>query len=153
MTQSGPPILSRRALIAAGQPFALDGLDLLAREGQAEQVAAQLTRHDALGAHADIEFGIDPDDLTNPWHAAWASMISFTLGAILPLVTIMLFSPSLRAVVTVLAVALALAATGLASARMGGAHVRPAVVRNVFGGVLAMAITYGIGRLAGVGMA
>ena len=36
----------------------------------ARKVAAQLTEHDALGAHADVEFGIDPDDLTNPWHAA-----------------------------------------------------------------------------------
>ena len=54
----------------------------------AERVAAELTEHDALRAHADIEFGIDPDNLTNPWHAAWASMIAFTVGALLPLLIV-----------------------------------------------------------------
>ena len=43
-------------------------------EDLAREVAVQLTAHDALGAHAEAELGIDPDDLTNPWHAAWASM-------------------------------------------------------------------------------
>ena len=80
-------------------------------------------------------------------------MVAFTLGAILPLVTILLFSPGLRAVVTLAAVGLALAGTGLVSARIGGAPSRPAVVRNVLGGVLAMSITYGIGHLAGLSMA
>ena len=47
----------------------------------------ELTAHDALGAHAEAELGIDPDDLTNPWTAAWASMLSFTVGALLPLLT------------------------------------------------------------------
>ena len=70
-------------------------------EGLAQQVAEELTGHDALRAHLDIELGIDPDELTNPWHAAFASMIAFTLGAILPVLTILLFNPSLRMVVTV----------------------------------------------------
>ena len=52
----------------------------------------QLTAHDALGAHAEAELGIDPDDLTNPWDAALASLVSFSLGALLPLVTILLMS-------------------------------------------------------------
>ena len=56
----------------------------LSRE-TAETVARELTAHDPLRAHADIEFGIDPDNLTNPWHAAWASMLAFTIGALLPL--------------------------------------------------------------------
>src|SRR4029078_3764450 len=56
----------------------------------AEQVAHQLTEHDALGAHAEAELGIDPEELTNPWHAAWASMSAFTLGALLPLLAILL---------------------------------------------------------------
>ena len=119
----------------------------------AHEVAVQLTETDALRAHLDIELGIDPDELTNPWHAAWASMISFTLGAILPLVTILVFSPGLRAIVTVVAVGLALAGTGFASARFGDAPPRPAVLRNVVGGMLAMGITYLIGTLAGTGLA
>ncbi len=122
-------------------------------EALAKQVAVELTGKDALAAHLEIELGIDADELVNPWQAARASMVAFTLGAILPLVTILLFSPGLRAVVTLAAVGLALAGTGLVSARIGGAPSRPAVVRNVLGGVLAMSITYGIGHLAGLSMA
>lgn len=122
-------------------------------EELAEQVALELTAHDALRSHLDIELGIDPDELANPWHAAWASMISFTLGAVLPLLTILLFSADLRAAVTLVAVGLALAGTGFTSARIGGSPARPAVTRVVIGGVLAMAVTYGIGTLVGAGMA
>lgn len=122
-------------------------------EELAQQVAVELTDKDALRAHLDIELGINPDELVDPWQAARASMVSFTLGAILPLLTILLFAPHLRALVTVVAVGLALAGTGLASARIGGAAARPAVTRNVLGGVLAMAITYAVGYLAGTGLA
>ena len=113
------------------------------------QVAEELTAHDALAAHAETELGIDPDDLTNPWHAAWASMLAFTLGALLPLLTITLTPVSTRIWATVAAVGLALALTGWVSARLGYGAVRRAVVRNVGGGVLAMAVTYGIGALIG----
>ena len=119
----------------------------------ARQVAVELTAHDVLKAHLDAELNIDADDLTNPWHAAWASMLAFTLGALLPLATILLFAPTLRAVVTVISVAVALAGTGWIAARIGGAHPRPAVLRTVGGGLLAMAITYGIGTIAGIGVA
>ncbi len=119
----------------------------------ARQVAEELTAHDALGAHLEVELGIDRDDLTNPWHAAFASMIAFTVGALLPVLTILLFAPSLRAIVTLGAVALALAGTGLVSAKIGGAAVRPAVLRNMAGGTLAMAVTYAIGSLVGTGLA
>ncbi len=118
-------------------------------EALALQVATELTEHDALGAHLEVELGIDPNDLTNPWHAAWASMISFTLGALLPLLTILMFAPGLRVVVTLVAVALALAGTGLVSAKIGGTSTGPAVRRNVLGGLLAMAVTFGIGTLVG----
>jgi vacuolar iron transporter family protein len=115
----------------------------------AQQVAQQLTDHDALGAHADAELGIDPDDLTNPWHAAWASMISFTVGALLPLLTIGLVPQAARGWVTVVSVALALALTGWSSARLGQSPPGRAVLRNVAGGLLAMAVTYLIGVLFG----
>jgi VIT1/CCC1 family predicted Fe2+/Mn2+ transporter len=113
------------------------------------QVAVQLTDHDALGAHAEAELGIDPDDLTNPWHAAVASLISFSLGALLPLVMILLLTSELRVAVTFAAVTVALAGTGYLSARLGYAPVRRAVVRNVLGGAVAMAVTYGVGNLLG----
>ena len=113
------------------------------------EVARQLTEKDALGAHAEAELGIDPDDLTNPWNAAIASMVAFTLGALLPLLTILLATADLRVAVTVVAVVIALAGTGWASVRFGYGPPSRAVVRNVLGGLLAMAVTYGIGQLVG----
>lgn len=115
----------------------------------AAEVARQLTAHDALGAHAEAELGIDPQDLTNPWHAAFASMVSFTLGALLPLVAVLLPPAGARVWVTAVAVGIALALTGWGSAKLGAAPVRPAVLRNVAGGALAMLVTYGIGALVG----
>ncbi|MGH3348649.1 MAG: VIT1/CCC1 transporter family protein [Nocardioides sp.] len=117
------------------------------------QVAQELTAHDALGAHAEAELGIDPDDLTNPWQAAWASMLAFTLGALLPLLTITLTPPDVRVWVTVLSVVAALALTGWASARLGYGSARAAVVRNVGGGAFAMAVTYAVGALIGARIA
>ncbi len=113
------------------------------------QVARELTAHDALGAHAEAELGIDPDDLTNPWHAAWASMVAFTVGALLPLLTIVLVPAGVRVPVTVVSVVLALAGTGWASATLGSSAPRRAVLRNVCGGLLAMLVTYLIGSLVG----
>lgn len=56
----------------------------------AEKVAAELTAHDALAAHLEVELGIDQDDLVSPWQAAFSSAIAFTAGAILPLLAILL---------------------------------------------------------------
>jgi VIT1/CCC1 family predicted Fe2+/Mn2+ transporter len=115
----------------------------------AHEVAEQLTAHDALGAHAEAELGIDPDHFTNPWHAAWASMVAFTVGALLPLIAIALPPVGWRVPVTVVAVVLALAGTGLLSARLGDADAKRATLRVVVGGLLAMGITYAIGALVG----
>ena len=115
----------------------------------ADRVAQELTDHDALRAHADIEFGIDPDHLTNPWHAAWASMIAFTFGALLPLLIVAFVPASVRILITVLSVMAALALTGFVSARIGYSPRMPAVLRNMAGGLLAMGVTYLIGTLAG----
>ena len=121
------------------------GLD----EQLALRVAQQLTAHDALGAHAEAELGIDPDDLTSPWNAALASMVAFTVGGLLPLLTITLVAESARVWVTVGAVAVALALTGFTSARLGYGPAGRAVLRNVVGGLLAMLITYLVGTLIG----
>ncbi|GHE96105.1 membrane protein [Streptomyces longispororuber] len=133
---------------------ALDELtDLLADRGLsrdvAREAAEQLTERDALRAHARVQLGIDPDELTDPWHAAWASFVAFTAGALLPLLAIVLPSAPWRLPVTVVSVLAALAVTGLAGARLGAAPARPAVLRNVGGGALAMAVTYGAGALLG----
>lgn len=119
----------------------------------ARQVAVELTEQDALAAHAEVELGLDPDEITNPWHAAWASMLAFTLGALLPLLTITLVPAAHRIWVTVASVAVALAITGWTSARLGYGPPRRAVVRNVTGGLLAMGITFWIGSLFGTQLA
>lgn len=116
----------------------------------ARAVAVELTEHDAFAAHVEAELGIDPDDLASPWHAAVASAIAFTLGSTLPLLAITLLAPSLRVPVTMLAVVLALVATGWTSAALGDANRLRAIWRNVAGGVLAMAVTYGIGSVVGL---
>jgi len=121
------------------------GLD----EELALEVATALTAKDALGAHAEAELGIDPDDIASPWQAAGASMLSFTIGALLPLLTMTLGAPDHRLWLTVAAVVVALAFTGFASARLGYARPGPAVLRNIAGGVFAMAVTYGIGSALG----
>lgn len=119
------------------------------RRELAEQVAHELTEHNALEAHAEAELGIDPDELTNPWEAAGASFLSFTIGALIPLIAILLPGHDLRVAICFVAVAVALIVTGAVSARLGQAPIRPAVIRNVLGGLLAMAITYGVGNLVG----
>lgn len=116
----------------------------------AMQVAKELTEYDALAAHFDVELKIDPDDLTNPWHAAFASAISFFFGALIPLIAIMLPPESVRIPIAFFSVIVALVITGAVSARIGGANVWNAVFRVVVGGALAMAVTYGIGSLFGV---
>lgn len=119
----------------------------------ATQVAAQLTDHDALAAHAEVELGIDPDALTSPWAAAWSSMGAFAVGALLPLLAIVLPGPAIRVPVTMLTSAAALALTGVVSARLGGAPAGPAVRRNITVGLLAMGLTYLVGVLVGANVA
>ncbi|MFF1421906.1 VIT family protein [Streptomyces sp. NPDC058280] len=115
----------------------------------AREAAEQLTRRDALRAHASVELGIDPDSLTNPWHAAGASFLAFTVGALLPLLAIVLPPVSSRLLITVLSVLAALALTGWWSARLGAAPAGRAILRNMGGGALAMGVTYAAGTLLG----
>jgi hypothetical protein len=64
-------------LTAAEEAFAHD------RE-LAHQVVVRLSANDPLAAHARLELGIDPDALSNPWHAGFASMLAFIVGAVIP---------------------------------------------------------------------
>ncbi|SMC63560.1 Predicted Fe2+/Mn2+ transporter, VIT1/CCC1 family [Kibdelosporangium aridum] len=115
----------------------------------AREVAEQLTEKDALAAHAEAELKIDPDELTSPWQAAFASFVAFTVGSLLPLLAFIIPAGDFRISLTVLVAVLALALTGSLSARLGGAPRLPAIARNVAGGIVAMAATYGIGHLVG----
>ena len=115
----------------------------------ARTVAAELTARGALAAHLDAELHIDPDDIPSPVQAAAASALSFTSGALLPMLAILLPPAELRVPVTFAAVLIALGLTGALSARLGGSNVRRAVLRVVIGGALGLAFTYGVGHLFG----
>ncbi|AAS04390.1 MULTISPECIES: VIT1/CCC1 transporter family protein [Mycobacterium avium complex (MAC)] len=115
----------------------------------ARTVAEELTDQNPLLAHAEVELGINPEELTNPWHAASSSALSFAIGALLPLIAILLPPPTWRIPVTVVAVLIALVITGAVSARLGGAPQLRAVARNAIGGSLALAVTYTIGHVVG----
>jgi VIT1/CCC1 family predicted Fe2+/Mn2+ transporter len=112
-------------------------------------VARELTAKNVFAAHVDVELRIDPDNLTNPWQAAFASGVSFVSGAIIPLLAVV-FSPApWRLLIVFIAVIIALAITGTLSARAGGASKIIATIRVVAGGIIAMVITFGIGKLVG----
>jgi VIT1/CCC1 family predicted Fe2+/Mn2+ transporter len=115
----------------------------------ATKVARELTEKDALRAHLDIELNIDPDEIVSPWHAAFASAISFLCGAVLPLLAILLFPQAIRVPLTFLVVLVALAITGAVGAWIGGGSRTRASVRVVIGGALALATTFALGSLLG----
>ena len=119
----------------------------------AQTVAGELAERDVLSAHLEVELGIDQEDLANPWAAAGSSALAFALGALLPLVAILLPATTHRIPVTFVAVLVGLLATGLLSAQVGGSPKRVAVVRLVAGGALAMLVTFGIGELLGTAVA
>lgn len=132
----------------------LDGLaDVYRQKGlsqkTAQLVAKELSAKDALAAHLEAELQLDENDLNNPFQAAIASMLSFTVGALVPLLAVLLASQHLRIPVTFIAVIVALVITGYTSATVGTASRRRAVLRIVIGGALAMAATYLVGRLFG----
>jgi VIT1/CCC1 family predicted Fe2+/Mn2+ transporter len=115
----------------------------------AELVAAELTAHDAFAAHAEAELNIEPDGVARPMQAAVASAISFTLGAFLPLIAILLPPAPTRVLVTITAVLVALGIAGAVSARLGRSRVGTAVLRVTAGGAAGLTLTYLIGHLSG----
>ncbi len=115
----------------------------------AQQVAEQLTLHDALGAHARDELGISEVLSARPVQAALASAASFAVGAALPLAVAAL-APAQHLIAWVSAMSIVfLAVLGGVSARAGGASVLKGAWRVTFWGALAMAITAGVGALFG----
>ena len=116
----------------------------------AAQVAKQLTAHDALGAHARDELGISELLTARPVQAALASAATFSVGAALPLLIVLLVPAPLLLWVVSGSSLLFLALLGSVSACAGGAGVRVATTRVAFWGALAMAITTGGGAWCGV---
>ncbi|WEG09683.1 VIT family protein [Microbacterium horticulturae] len=152
---------SERALIAKERAELADDPDaefeelvgLYEQEGlsreTARTVATELTEKNALKAHLSMELNIDQDDVVSPWAAAGASAISFTIGALLPLLTILLTPPAVRVAWTFVAVLIALAVTGYIAAWIGGAVRWRSMTRTVLGGALALAATFAVGTLFG----
>jgi len=115
----------------------------------AREVAAQLMKHDALGAHSRDELGLSGAASARPVQAAMASAASFSVGAGLPLaIAALVPGPSLGYVVGGASLA-CLALLGAVSARAGGASVPLAAWRVTFWGALAMGVTAAIGALFG----
>lgn len=115
----------------------------------AHRVATELTERDVLKAHLSVELNIDQDDVVSPWHAALASAVAFTLGAVLPMLTILLIPAPARIVWTFVAVLAALAVTGYVAAWIGGSSRPKAVLRTLIGGALALTATFIVGTLFG----
>jgi len=115
----------------------------------AAEVAKEMSEKDALSVHARAELGIDPENVTNPWAAAFASMLSFIVGGVIPIAALLLSPRAIEIWIAGAAVLIAMALTGVVSARLGRTQIVRSILRNVIGGVLALAITYGVGKLAG----
>jgi VIT1/CCC1 family predicted Fe2+/Mn2+ transporter len=115
----------------------------------AHVVARELTANNALKAHLRMHFNLDEDDLNSPMHAAISSLVAFTLGGAIPFLTIILVPAGARVWATTVAVGIALLVVGYFSASVGGASRRRAMARVLIGGILAMAITYGVGFIFG----
>ena len=147
-------ILERRELREDPQAELEELASLYEQRGLSRQtartVAQELTEHDAIRAHAEIELGIDRDELTNPWHAALSSARPSHWVRYCPSLRSWLPPTEARLPVTIGVVLVALAGTGSVSARLGGAVVSTAVIRNVVGGGLALIATYAIGHVIGV---
>ena len=116
----------------------------------ARQVAQQLTERDVVGAHLRDELGIHPEDLARPFQAAWTSAFSFAVFAAVPILFLLIAPEESRIPIIVTASLLCLGALGALGAKLGGAPIGRATFRVLAGGVLAMGLTAGIGRLFGV---
>lgn len=113
----------------------------------AREVARQLTAHDALATHAREELGISDLTTARPLQAALASAATFSTGAALPLLVVLLLPAAMVAVGVIAASLVFLIVLGWLGARAGGAPVLKSIVRVVFWGALAMAVTAGVGSL------
>jgi VIT1/CCC1 family predicted Fe2+/Mn2+ transporter len=119
-------------------------------EKTARSAAKEQTKHDALAAHALLHLGIsDPDFLTSPTKAGVASLLAFSVGGTIPILTILLTPASMRIPITFAVAIVCVAGTGWAASQMAHSSKWRAMIRNVIGGIVALAVTYGIGALVG----
>ena len=115
----------------------------------ADQVAARLMAHDALGAHARDELGLSSTTAARPLQAAWASAASFAVGAALPILVVATVAPAQLILWVSVSSLTFLSGLGALSAQAGGAGVWAGAARVTFWGAFAMAVTAGAGALFG----
>ena len=118
-------------------------------KGTAVEAAREIHAEDARRAHLQLELGIDANELTSAWAAAFFSALSFLAGAALPMISVFVAPTGTQAWVVTVVTMLSLALTGLISAKIAGTSVARSVVRLVVGGGLGLALTYGAGALFG----
>ncbi len=116
----------------------------------AAQVATQLSERDDLGAHMRDELGIDPSALSQPVQAAWISAVSFALFAVVPILALLASRGANQIPTIAVASLVSLGSLGAFGAHLGGAPKLRGALRVTAGGLLAMGVTAGIGRLLGV---
>lgn len=119
-------------------------------ETTAHQAATEIGKGDALGAHLQLELGIDDEQLTSPVAAAVSSAVAFLLGALLPMLSVFIAPSGWDATAVFVVTLLVLALTGYISARLSGTAPLRACRRLVIGGALGLGLTYGVGALFGV---
>jgi VIT1/CCC1 family predicted Fe2+/Mn2+ transporter len=110
-----------------------------------QEVARQLMAHDAIGAHARDDIGISEHSSAQPITAALASALSFTIGALLPLLTAYFYQADNLSIVVSLLSLVFLAMLGAVSAHLSGAKILIGIARVSFWGTIAMAATALVG--------
>ncbi len=115
----------------------------------ARTVAVQLTAKDPLGTHLRDELGITEATSARPWQAAFVSIASFGLGAVVPLLALAATTGDARIPAIAITALVVLAITGAVGGRLGGAPVGRAAFRVLLGGGVAMALTALVGNLIG----
>ncbi|WP_073950739.1 VIT1/CCC1 transporter family protein [Streptococcus salivarius] len=116
-------------------------------ETAAEVKVNQAFNKNPIKVLVEEKYGVDLDEITNPWHAAVSSFLAFSVGSLPPTLAIMLFPEPYRIPVTVVVVALTLLLTGYISAKLGKAPVKQAMLRNLTVGLLTMLVTFLVGHI------
>ena len=116
-------------------------------ETAAEVKVNQAFNKNPIKVLVEEKYGVDMEEITNPWHAAVSSFLSFSVGSLPPTLAILLFPDPYRIPITVVVVALTLILTGYVSAKLGKAPVKQAMLRNLAVGLLTMLVTYVVGQV------
>ena len=110
-------------------------------ETEAEVKVNQAFSKNPIKVLVEEKYGVDMEEITNPWHAAVSSFLSFSVGSLPPTLAILLFPDPYRIPITAVVVALTLILTGYVSAKLGKAPVKQAMLRNLAVGLLTMLVT------------